>query len=103
MTHTFRKYNKTLLYRGKWKPYHPYKQLTMKCHCSYCKSRRKYLDSKRNRLALKRTLQVQIRCERQPEPNWRELEYDPLGKLYDAYLDYIQWEEDKYGDYTYEY
>lgn len=101
MTKTYRRYNKTLLYRGHWRPYHPYKQLVMKCNCSICKSRRKYLNSKRNRLANKRALQVQIQMESQPEPNWRELEYDPLSGLYDAYLDYIQWKEDSNYDYEY--
>jgi hypothetical protein len=103
MSHTKRRYNKHLVYKGIWQPYHPYKQLVMKCNCSLCKSRRKYLNAKRNRLANKRALQVHIQLESQPVPNWCELEYDPLSGLYDVYLEYIQWEEDKHSNYDYEY
>ena len=91
MSHTKRIYNRRLTYRGIWQPYHPYKQLTMKCHCRTCQSRRAYLDHKRRRQAGK----AEVRQRAEMDRYWADLEgfeyfdpYDPLAELVDIYLDF---------------
>ena len=61
MSNTKRIYNRRLTYRGSWQPYHPYKQLAMKCHCMTCQSRRAYLDHKRRRQARKAEVRQQAK------------------------------------------
>jgi hypothetical protein len=101
MTRTRRIYNKYQIRRGKWGEltFHPYKQLTMKCHCRNCISWRKHLNTKKIRCANKIDLRQNIKFgsniggrDRLYDEDVYLHSEDPLAELvplYDNYLDFL--------------
>ena len=99
MSHTRRIYNKIQVRTGMWGElsFHPYKQLPMKCHCSFCKGRRKKLDTKRIRCNNKAELRQQNKLELNFDENKFNEDLflslrDPfyyLVPLWDHYLDFL--------------
>jgi hypothetical protein len=98
MTRTKRIYNKIQIRRGKWGElsFHPYKQLTMKCHCSICQGWRKQLDSKRKRCVNKINLRQNVKFGSNTDERDKLYDediylhsQDPLAYLVPIYDDYL--------------